>query len=75
MPAHRLLPVLHPVLQSPPKGLHLYHLSCRESCEKSLKDLGCKYLDLMLMHWPDAWEPCSGDPGKTDELVTIQQTW
>ncbi|KAL3155073.1 hypothetical protein ABBQ38_011137 [Trebouxia sp. C0009 RCD-2024] len=47
----------------------------RESCEKTLKDLGCKYLDLMLMHWPDAWQPGSGDPGTPDESVTIQQTW
>lgn len=50
-------------------------VSCRESCEKTLKDLGCKHLDLMLMHWPDAWEPGSGDPGKADESVTTQQTW
>ena len=51
------------------------HVCGRESCEKTLKDLGCKHLDLMLMHWPDAWEPGSGDPGKADESVTIQQTW
>lgn len=27
------------------------------------------------MHWPEAWEPDSGAPGKTDTTVTIQQTW
>jgi len=48
---------------------------CRESCEKTIKDLQCHYLDLLLMHWPEAWEPNSGMPGKTDDTVTIQQTW
>lgn len=47
----------------------------RASCEKSIKDLGCEYLDLLLMHWPEAWEPDSGMPGKPDDTVTIQQTW
>lgn len=52
-----------------------FNVFCREMCEKTLKDLSCKHLDLMLMHWPDAWEPGTGDPGKADESVTIQQTW
>ncbi|KAL0025391.1 hypothetical protein WJX79_003513 [Trebouxia sp. C0005] len=47
----------------------------RASCERSIKDLGCEYLDLLLMHWPEAWEPESGMPGKPDHTVTIQQTW
>jgi alcohol dehydrogenase (NADP+) len=47
----------------------------RASCEKSIADLQCQYLDLYLMHWPDAWEPGSGTPGKPDTTVSIQQTW
>jgi hypothetical protein len=27
------------------------------------------------MHWPEAWEPDSGMPGKPDDTVTIHQTW
>ena len=45
---------------------------CRASVEKSIKDLNCQYLDLLLMHWPDAWCPGTQDP---DENVTIEQTW
>ena len=45
---------------------------CRASVEKSMKDLGCEYLDLLLMHWPDAWKPGSQAP---DDSVTIEQTW
>lgn len=37
-----------------------------------MKDLGCEYLDLLLMHWPDAWKPGSQAP---DDSVTIEQTW
>lgn len=49
--------------------------TCRQSCEQTIKDLKCQYLNLYLMHWPDAWEPDSGMPGKPDKTVTIQQTW
>ena len=45
---------------------------CRASAEKSIKDLGCEYLDLLLMHWPDAWTPGTQD---SDDTVTIEQTW
>ena len=58
-----------------PLSHHMYTMCLRKSCEQSLKDLGCKYLDVMLMHWPDAWEPGSGDPGKADESVTTHETW
>lgn len=54
---------------------HCFWPCHRQSCEKTIKDLNCQYLDLYLMHWPDAWEPDSGMPGKPDKTVTIQQTW
>lgn len=47
----------------------------RKSCEKTIQDLQCQYLDLLLMHWPEAWEPNSGMPGTPDDTVSIQETW
>ena len=40
--------------------------------EKSIQELGCKYLDLCLVHWPEAHKPGSFEP---DTGVTMQETW
>ena len=40
--------------------------------EKSIRELGCEYLDLCLVHWPDAFLPGTSDP---DPDVTLQDTW
>ena len=45
----------------------------RASCQQSIKDLGCEYLDIYLMHWPDAWVP--GSDKEPDNTVTILDTW
>ena len=44
----------------------------RASAQKSISDLGCKYLDLLLVHWPDAFIPGTED---IDTEITIQETW
>eukprot|EP00884_Botryococcus_braunii_P023108 jgi/Botrbrau1/9481/Bobra.0252s0099.1 len=44
----------------------------RESCTKSIADLGCGYLDLYLVHWPVAWLPGTEEP---DTGVKLQETW
>lgn len=44
----------------------------RASTEQSLKDLGIEYLDLLLMHWPNAWKPGTQE---VDTEVTLQETW
>lgn len=51
----------------------LHQLSCRESVQKTLRELGVQHLDLLLMHWPDAWVP--GSDKQPDTEVTIEQTW
>ena len=43
------------------------------SVKKSIEDLGCEYLDLVLIHWPQAWIP--GTQGDIDTGVTMQETW
>ena len=44
----------------------------RKSVEKSIWELGCEYLDLCLVHWPDAFLPGTSDP---DPDATLQDTW
>lgn len=44
----------------------------RKSCEQSIADLGCGHLDLLLMHWPDAWKLGTQEP---DTGVSIEETW
>ncbi|PBK91715.1 aado/keto reductase [Armillaria gallica] len=54
------------------------HGNVQESLEKSLRDLDCEYVDLYLMHWPQATK--IGPDGETftfrpDEHPTIVDTW
>lgn len=42
------------------------------SAERTIADLGCGHLDLLLVHWPCAWRPGTQEP---DTEVTLQQTW
>lgn len=46
---------------------------CRDSVEKTLSALGVQQLDLLLMHWPDAWVP--GSDKEPDTSVTLEETW
>lgn len=55
------------------------HHRVREAFEESLAQLGCNYIDLYLMHWPQAvigdglgWQ---GAPLKSEEHPTIIDTW
>ena len=40
--------------------------------EKSIRELGCEYLDLCLVHWPEAQKPGTFEP---DTGVSMQETW
>lgn len=42
------------------------------SAEQTLEDLGVDYLDLLLIHWPEAWIPGTKD---IDSEVTLKETW
>lgn len=46
--------------------------------QQTLKSLGVDQLDLLLLHWPDAWLPGS-DPDKgqvsPDTSVTLIDAW
>ena len=50
----------------------------RKACLKSLEDLKLTYLDLYLIHWPEAWDPSEEgipDKPKIDTTVTLKDTW
>jgi alcohol dehydrogenase (NADP+) len=44
----------------------------KASIEKSIADLQCAYLDLALVHWPDAWIPGTEMP---DPEASLRETW
>jgi len=44
----------------------------KAACAKSLADLGCQYLDLYLVEWPEAWLPGTQE---LDGSVSMQDTW
>ncbi len=45
--------------------------------QRSIAELGCEYLDLLLVHWPEAWLPGSDISGevKPDDSITLEDTW
>ncbi|KAG2487994.1 hypothetical protein HYH03_013433 [Edaphochlamys debaryana] len=48
----------------------------RKSCEESLARLRLPSLDLLLVHWPNAWLPGSTpEAPQPDEGVTLAETW
>lgn len=51
----------------------------KKACLKTLEDLKVSYLDLYLIHWPEAWDPSLGhslpDNPKLDDTVTLIDTW
>jgi len=51
-----------------------HHGKVRESLEESLRSLGLDYVDLYLMHWPQASTE-NGDPIPYGESPTFVETW
>ena len=53
------------------------NVCCRASVQQSLKELGVDALDLVLLHWPEAWLPGSDPNGEVhpDNTVTLLQAW
>ncbi|KAJ8072238.1 hypothetical protein PM082_015797 [Marasmius tenuissimus] len=60
------------------------HARVREAFEESLNSIGCDYIDLYLMHWPQANKPSDeilGDASDAweaygaDESPTFSETW
>jgi alcohol dehydrogenase (NADP+) len=52
--------------------------AARASVVKTLKDLGVDALDLLLVHWPEAWMPGSDAKAGTivpDPETTLEVTW
>ncbi|QRW12639.1 aldo/keto reductase family protein [Ceratobasidium sp. AG-Ba] len=52
-----------------------HHGSVAEALDISLKDLGMDYVDLYLMHWPQAADPKTGEYLQPDEHPTYVETW
>ncbi|KAJ4487194.1 NADP-dependent oxidoreductase domain-containing protein [Lentinula edodes] len=56
------------------------HGNVREAFEESLNNLDCEYIDLYLMHWPQAGKPDSGEiwgdnTYRPHESPTFVETW
>ncbi|KAJ3757383.1 aldo/keto reductase [Lentinula raphanica] len=55
------------------------HAKVREAFEESLKALDCEYIDLYLMHWPQAGKPdapeWSDEAYRPHESPTFVETW
>ncbi|KAJ4483598.1 aldo/keto reductase [Lentinula aciculospora] len=56
------------------------HGKVQEAFEESLKTLDCEYIDLYLLHWPQAGKPDSGEAWGEDvyrphESPTFVETW
>eukprot|EP00878_Enallax_costatus_P042491 GHUV01049870.1.p1 GENE.GHUV01049870.1~~GHUV01049870.1.p1 ORF type:complete len:360 (+),score=108.37 GHUV01049870.1:232-1311(+) len=51
--------------------------AARASVQQSLKDLGLQQVDLVLMHWPEAWTPDSDIRGTVtpDTSISLIDTW
>jgi diketogulonate reductase-like aldo/keto reductase len=45
--------------------------------QQSLKDLGLQQLDLVLVHWPEAWAAGSEAKGTVtpDDSISLVDTW
>ncbi|KAG8749398.1 hypothetical protein FRC14_001400 [Serendipita sp. 396] len=51
------------------------HGRVEEGLDRSLKALGLDYIDLFLMHWPQAIDPETGRTLRRDESPTFVETW
>ncbi|KAH7878202.1 Aldo/keto reductase [Lentinula edodes] len=51
------------------------HHRVKESFEESLNNLDCEYIDLYLMHWPQALEPGTNNVLPPEAKPTIVDTW
>lgn len=48
----------------------------RPEVEKTIADLGCGYLDLLLVHWPVSFKPGTDFPNyELDTEVSLKDTW
>jgi diketogulonate reductase-like aldo/keto reductase len=45
--------------------------------QQTLRELGVDQLDLLLLHWPEAWLPGSDPTGEVhpDTSVTLMEAW
>ncbi|KAH8108095.1 Aldo/keto reductase [Cristinia sonorae] len=53
----------------------IHHGSVQEGLEISLKQLGVDYVDLYLMHWPQARDPNTGKVLQPNEHPNFVETW